>query len=64
MPTTPKETKFLQVVLCSFSPRLMTWGGLRRMIGIRAGVNLGYAKDVEDKLVPSASPDVGAYQHQ
>lgn len=31
---------------------------------IRAGVNLGYTKDNEDKLVPPTSPDIGAYQHQ
>lgn len=31
---------------------------------IRAGINLGYTKDNEDKSVPVSSPDIGAYQHQ
>jgi Chondroitinase B len=31
---------------------------------IRVGVNLGYAKDVEDTPVPATSPDIGAYQHK
>ncbi|HVN19520.1 MAG TPA: chondroitinase-B domain-containing protein [Dongiaceae bacterium] len=30
---------------------------------IRAGVNLGYSKDIEDNPVPASSPDIGAYQH-
>jgi hypothetical protein len=31
---------------------------------IGAGVNLGYAKDIEDTPAPASSPDIGAYQHK
>lgn len=30
---------------------------------IRTGVNLGYAKDNDERPVPANSPDIGAYQH-